>query len=96
MQYISGALGWAVKGLTTLSEWTLATVVSLRIVVRRDKQISQNQQLVIGEFLFVVMPTVQMCPLECRQSLFHRQLTTHTNTHTSTHTHTHTYKNIVQ
>ena len=38
---------------------------ALSIVVGRDEQVSQDDELVVSELLFVVVPAVEMCSFEC-------------------------------
>lgn len=46
----------------------------LSIVTRGDKQISEDQQLIISELLFVLLPVVVMSPSEVWQSFLYGHL----------------------
>jgi len=60
----------------------------LCVVVGWDEKFSQHEQLVVGEFLLVVVPAVEVSPLERRQCLLHCQLITQTHLYTHMHTRT--------
>ena len=53
---------------------TVCVCTCLGIVAGGHQQVSQHQQLVISELLFVLLPVVMVSPAEVRQSLLHRHL----------------------
>ena len=57
-----------------LWHWNFGDFLVLGIITRRNQEVGEHSQLIVGKLLFVILPVVLMRPFEVLQSLLNRHL----------------------